>query len=383
MALGGPAHGVQLVRVQMGFEDAGAAAFGHAVELGQAAGPARHHVGLELGPERRAGAELGAEAGQVMLAELRQRHDALVLHGHQHGVGDAVLLGQLQVAGRVEFGHQYHAAAAAQRGEEHHQRGVGVQRRGQQRRAIGAIAVDAAPVDVGPAHAVRLHDALGGARGARGIDDVERRGRLHAHGRGLRAFGRQPVVKGPAGRGAVQRDALQGAVGRHQVLGRLVEEQVARLGIAQHGGQAVGRGGRRQRRNHHARAQGAQEQRGIAHRVQRADGNRLARLHAVALQRGSHAVHEGVKLRVAQRLLVVAQRGMGRLLARVAADQLGQRGEGRIGRRQGDSHEGLRFTNSRISSGLRPPASWPCGRIGGQAYLAARPRRSIRTLSLA
>src|SRR2546427_12186198 len=39
---------------------------------------------------------------------------------------------------------------------------------------------------------------------------------------------------GPAGRGAVQRDALQGAVGRHQVLGRL-EEQVALLGIAQHG----------------------------------------------------------------------------------------------------------------------------------------------------
>jgi hypothetical protein len=34
--------------VQMGFEDAGAA-FGHAVELGQAAGPARHHIGLELG----------------------------------------------------------------------------------------------------------------------------------------------------------------------------------------------------------------------------------------------------------------------------------------------------------------------------------------------
>jgi hypothetical protein len=103
VALGRPAHGVQLVGVQVGFEDAGAAAFGHAVELGQAAGPARQHVGLELGAKRRAGAELG-ESAQVEIAELRQRHDALVLHRHQHGVRDAVLLGQLQVARASNLG---------------------------------------------------------------------------------------------------------------------------------------------------------------------------------------------------------------------------------------------------------------------------------------
>ena len=204
-----------------------------------------------------------------------------------------------------------------------------------------------------------------------------------AHGSGLRAFGRQPVLEGTARRHAVQRDALQSGVCGHQVLGRLVEEQMACLGIAQHGSQALGRGGWRQRRDHHARSQGSQEQSCIAHRAQRADGDGLAGLHTFALQGCGHAVHEGVELGVAQRLLVVAQRRMAGLLARMAADQLGQRGEGCIGQRRGNSHEGLRFRNSRISSGLHLRAPRPCGRIGGQAYLAARPRRSIRTLSLA
>ena len=60
VARGRLADRVQLVRVLVRVEDAGAAAFGHAVELDQAAGPALQHVGLERGGERRAGAELHA-----------------------------------------------------------------------------------------------------------------------------------------------------------------------------------------------------------------------------------------------------------------------------------------------------------------------------------
>src|SRR5690606_36120183 len=81
----GLADGMQLVRVLVGYQHAGAATFGHAVELHQAARPAGQHVGLEFAVEGRAGAELHLEAGQVILVEVRAGHDALVLHRHQHG----------------------------------------------------------------------------------------------------------------------------------------------------------------------------------------------------------------------------------------------------------------------------------------------------------
>jgi hypothetical protein len=81
--------------------------------------------------------------------------------------------GQAQIAGGVELRHQQHGAAEGQRREEHHQRGVGVQRRGQQGDRVRPVAVARPARDMGPAHAVRLHDALGRAGGAGRIDDVE------------------------------------------------------------------------------------------------------------------------------------------------------------------------------------------------------------------
>jgi hypothetical protein len=56
---------------------------------------------------------------------------------------------------------------------------------------------------------VRLHDALGRAGGAAGIDDVERGIGRDGDGPRARAGGRQPVVEGLAGCRAVQRDARQ------------------------------------------------------------------------------------------------------------------------------------------------------------------------------
>ena len=89
VALGRSAHGVQLVGKLVRVQDAAAAAFGHAVELHQPAGPALQHIGLQRGVEGRAGAELHVEGLQVVALEVGQRHDALVLHRHQHGVRHA------------------------------------------------------------------------------------------------------------------------------------------------------------------------------------------------------------------------------------------------------------------------------------------------------
>ena len=100
------ADGVELVGMEMGRQDAGAAAFGQAVVLGEAAGPALQHVGLDVCRERRAGRQLHDEAREVVAVEIRHGHDPPVLHRHQHGVGGAVPFRQLQKAIRVEFLHQ-------------------------------------------------------------------------------------------------------------------------------------------------------------------------------------------------------------------------------------------------------------------------------------
>ena len=112
----------------VGAQDAGAAAFGHAVVLDQAARPALEHVGLERGGERRAGAELHAEARQVVAIEVGQVHHALVLHRHEHRVGGAVPLGELREARGVELRHQHDGAAERERREEADERRVRVER---------------------------------------------------------------------------------------------------------------------------------------------------------------------------------------------------------------------------------------------------------------
>ena len=68
------ADGVQLVGMQVGLGDAGAAAFGHAVRTRSAPRPAPQHFGLQRGCERRAGRELSrSEARQVVAVELGPR----------------------------------------------------------------------------------------------------------------------------------------------------------------------------------------------------------------------------------------------------------------------------------------------------------------------
>ena len=87
--------------------DAAAAAFGHAVELDQAARPARA-ARRPSGPRRTARwcrTSCGTTTGRSA-SNSGTRQQPLVLHRHQHGVRDAMPLGQAQVVGGVELGHQ-------------------------------------------------------------------------------------------------------------------------------------------------------------------------------------------------------------------------------------------------------------------------------------
>ena len=158
--------GMQLARVQSGFEHAGAATLRHAVVLDQAARPALQDVGFQIGGERRAGAELGAETREIKAVEVRQRHDARVLHRHQHCRGCAMVPCKFEKAGRIEFRHQHHGAAHRERRQETHQRGVRIQRRRDDRDRIRLIVVGKGALPLPPAHQVRLHDAFRRARRA-------------------------------------------------------------------------------------------------------------------------------------------------------------------------------------------------------------------------
>ena len=86
-----------------------------------------------------AGAEFHLEMGKVVLVEIVTRHQALVLDRYQHGVGNLMLLCQLKVGSTVELGHQHNRTTEAERGQKGHQRGVGVQRRGNQRNAVRTV----------------------------------------------------------------------------------------------------------------------------------------------------------------------------------------------------------------------------------------------------
>ncbi len=97
-----------------------------------------------------------------------------VEHGRHHvGVGDAVLLDQLERVGRVPSLHEHHAHAVGQRhGERVDQRAAVVQRAGAQVPLAGAGLV---PGRVGeplePGRVVRrAQHALGSAGGARGVE---------------------------------------------------------------------------------------------------------------------------------------------------------------------------------------------------------------------
>ena len=57
-----------------------------------------------------AGTELHDEAGQVVLVKVVTRHQTLILHWHQHGMDDLVLLCEAQVACGIKLGHEYNGA---------------------------------------------------------------------------------------------------------------------------------------------------------------------------------------------------------------------------------------------------------------------------------
>jgi hypothetical protein len=190
----GLADRVQLVREFVRMEDAAAAALGHAVVLGQAARPALENIRLEYRRERRAGAELHAEALQVEAVEVRQIHDALVLHGHEHRVRRSVPLCQLQEFQGIELRHQHDGAAHRQRRKETHERRVRIQRSRADRDSGAVVARQRRTMHVRPTHAMRLHDALRRPGRARGVDDVERRTGVDLHRPRLRVLRREPIA---------------------------------------------------------------------------------------------------------------------------------------------------------------------------------------------
>ena len=115
-------------------------------------------------PKRHAGAELHAEGGQVRRSNSGTRHQARWYCTGTSMVCVARYFSRFQVTARVER-------------DQHHQRRrrpasgrtppawCWVQRRGQQRHAVRPVVVQGAAARcMRPAHAVRLHDALGLAR---------------------------------------------------------------------------------------------------------------------------------------------------------------------------------------------------------------------------
>ena len=162
----GTPHGVQLGGVQVRFQDAGSAAFGHAVKLDQTTRPAFENVGLDRCTEGCTGRKFELEAGQVMRVKIGARHQPLVLHRHQHGMRCPMRLCQHEIPCGIKLGHQDDGATKPQRREKYDERGVGVKRRGQHGHRVAAVLVGSTPTHMGPAHAVRLYDALGLAGGA-------------------------------------------------------------------------------------------------------------------------------------------------------------------------------------------------------------------------
>jgi hypothetical protein len=331
VAFGRLAHRRQLVRAFVGLEHHGAAALGHAVVLDQPARPAAQDVGLERGGKGGAGAELHAEARQVEGIEGRMGHQARVLNRHQHAVRGAMAMCQFEVVPGIELGHQYHGAPQHHAGEETDQGGVGVERRRHQGHRVGPVAVVERPLRMDPAHAVRLHDALGRAGGARGIDDVEGRLGTDRHRFRDAARRRQPCRERCAGFALVERypgygDAV--AHGGQFVCRGGVNEEQADFGIGRHVGDGVGCRRGRQRRHRHSGAQGAEEYGGVFERGAGADRDGFPGAHTLALQGRGDAIHHRIERGEGNAAPALDQGGMVRSGPRLRADQFAIGGEG-------------------------------------------------------
>ena len=121
----------------------------------------------------RTGTEFHLIAREVVVIEIRSAasaddtEQAPAWHGSPGAAGKAQGMAGLEL-----YGHQHHGAAARQSGQKADQGGVRIQRRGDPSSLTQACSLS--PGQLSPAHAVRLHDTLRRAGGARGIDDVER-----------------------------------------------------------------------------------------------------------------------------------------------------------------------------------------------------------------
>ena len=202
---------------------------------------------------------------QVVAVEVGPRHQALVLHRHQHGVRGAVRAAPAAGSRRRRTSAiSTTRAAAGQRREEH--RPAWCSSTAAWRAASplsGRSRTSRRALHVRPAHAVRLHDALGRAGGARRIDDVE--GPV-----GLRSPP-APAARRPAparrrarvpGGDAVERDAARAARRRRQpaaAAAASTNSSRAPRVVAASPRSCSARDRRRQRRHRHAGAQRAQE----------------------------------------------------------------------------------------------------------------------------
>ena len=105
----------------MGREKRRAAAFGHAIEFDEAAGPALEHVSLQRGGKGGAGRELEDVARKIVFPEIIALHDPAILHRNEHRMGRAALLRKAKEFPSVELGHQHGGGAMRQRRKENNE----------------------------------------------------------------------------------------------------------------------------------------------------------------------------------------------------------------------------------------------------------------------
>ena len=229
-------------------------------------------------------------------------HDPLILHRHQHGVGGAIALAEIEKFRDGEFRQQHQGAAQAERGDHADQRGVAVQRRRHQRDAIRAVPLRHPALHMRPALAVRLHDAFRPAGGAAAVDQVERIIGADRHVWRRGAGRRQPGIKvGQCG---------------------IVEEQRG-IGIDHHGGDGIGCGGLRQRRDRQPGAQGPQPQHQIIRLHGGGNGDAVALAQAFARQRCRHPVNARIECRPTENGIAAEDRRLGTLTG-AGANQIGE-----------------------------------------------------------
>ena len=107
------------------------------------------------------------------------------------------------------------------------------------------------------------------------------------------------------------------SIGKHQ----------PRLRVRHHACQTGGWCAGCQRSHHHAGTQRAQKHGSVFNRHRRADGNAVADLHAITLQRRCDAVHQRVQGAIVQLSFPFNQRAASWLVRRVLANQIGDKGK--------------------------------------------------------